>query len=554
MSLNIYRTDKELDDEYQEAVISGRKNEKNVKAALFNGFCIFLVCITLFLGYFAYQIYSAHIRLNNGAKTAAILDNKYTQVRDRTGTRYSVSYTFKVNERSYSGEGSLAKEPTTKNTTVVYDLSDPNNNKLENGEDFFERIGKTIVFALILGVIANFFTFGLKSAGKFSFRKSANQKTPITNKSEFRPEPNETPKQSKGFQLSSNSILWIEKELLKLNNEMWGEDRPPHDLKFLQSFPKTLLEKENLTTDDVAKVTEIFVNEIRKKNNKLEVPFRKPRVEFTKLLLNNEPGHIEFGEYETVIRIHPNYTHNPFALASILCHEIAHFVLDQNGLKKDNTNENEKLTDLFIFVCGQGLIHLQGILDITSENGQATENRLGYLSIEEMAYAHVRSSAQHGLSTTEIAPDYFSGKVFEEVKKAIDFLKIKNDKSASLAEIILCPNDHILRISTERKSQLIRCPKCKWEKEIWLYKTDQINYTIEKGVKDYNSDNFISALESFRKVQTIDKTHSMAYCWASRCLKKQGQKQDAIRELQKLLSFRPHDQMAQDEMKTLIYN
>jgi tetratricopeptide (TPR) repeat protein len=223
-------------------------------------------------------------------------------------------------------------------------------------------------------------------------------------------------------------------------------------------------------------------------------------------------------------------------------------------LRKDETSENEKLTDLFIFVCGQGLIHLQGIIDITSENGQTIENRLGYLTLEEMAYAHVRCSAQHGLLLSKIAPDYFSGKVFEEVKKAVDFLKVKNSKSPSLAEIILCPNNHILRISTERKSQLIRCPKCKWEKEVWLYKNDQVDYLMDKGIKDYDSGVFMPALETFRKVRTVDKSHSMACCWASRCLKKLGKKQDAVRELQRFLSLYPEDQIVQSEMKTLIYD
>jgi len=251
----------------------------------------------------------------------------------------------------------LTKEPTSKNVTVIYDTTDPSNNKLGGGKDFFEEIGQTIILALVLGVVANLVTWGLKLTGNFSFRKSVRQKNPITSKNPS-PQPikTEVPKRPNNFQISSKSILWIEKELLKLNSEMWGEERPPHDLQFLQSFPETLLKKDNLSANDVAEVAKILVNEIRKRINKLEIPFRKPRVEFTSLLPNNEPGHIEFGEYETVIRIHPNYTDNPFALASILCHEIAHFILDHNGLRKDDRNENEKLTDLFIFVCGQGLI------------------------------------------------------------------------------------------------------------------------------------------------------------------------------------------------------
>lgn len=553
MSLNINRTDKELEEEYQEAVISGQKNGKNVKVVLFTGFLIVIGGVTLTLAYFAYHIYSDHVRLNNGTKTTAILDNKYTEIRNRTGTKYEVSYSFTANEKKYSGEGYLTKEPVSKNVSVIYDPTDPSNNKLENGKDFYEETGETILFALILGIFANLFTWGLKSANKFSFRKSKQQtispkiSTPQTQNAG-------TKIQKKEFQLSSNDILWIEKEILKLNKEIWGEERPQHNTHFLQSFPKILLEKDNLSADDIAEVAKILVNETRKRINKLEVPFRKPRVEFTSFLPNNEPGYIEFGEYETIIRIHPNYKDNPFGLASILCHELAHFILDHNGLRKNNTQENEKLTDLFIFVCGQGLIHLQGIIDITTENNQTFENRLGYFSLEEMAYAHVRCSAQHSLSKEQISPNYFSGKVFEEVKKAIDFLNVKNRHSSQIAEIILCPNNHILRLSTDRKSQIIRCPKCKWEKEIWLHKSDQIENLLEKGIKEFDAGNFMQSLETFRKIQVIDKSYSMAYCRASRCLKKLGKKQDAIRELQKLLSFRPNDQLAQDEMKKLIYD
>lgn len=556
MSLNLNKSDQELEEEYREAVISGRKNEKNVKVILLTGLLIVLGGIPIILGYFTYQVYSSHIRLNNGTKTTAILDNKYTEVRsNRRGTKYEVSYSFTVNGKSYSGDNSLTNKPASTDATVIYDPTDPSNNKLEGGKDFFEETGETIILVLVLGLVANLFTWGIKSAEKLSFRKSTKQKSSTPSKSpSAQPRKTEVPKSSNSFQLSSNNILWIEKELSELNKEMWGEERPPHDLQFLQSLPETLLKKDNLSTSDIGEVAKILVNETRKRINKLEVPFRKPRVEFTSLLPNNEPGHIEFGDYETVIRIHPNYTDNPFALASILCHEIAHFILDHNGLRKDNRNENEKLTDLFIFVCGQGLVHLQGVVEITSENGRTIENRLGYLSLEEMAYAHVRCSAQRGLSYSKIAPDYFSGKVFEEVKKVIDFLKIKNSKSESLAEIILCPNNHILRISTERKSQLIRCPKCKWEKEVWLYKTDEVDCLIDKGIKDYDSCKFTTALEVFRKVQIVDKTHSLAYCWASRCLRKLERKQDAIRELQKLLSFCPDDQIVQDEMKTLIYD
>ncbi|MGI9035044.1 MAG: hypothetical protein ACR2GD_03285, partial [Pyrinomonadaceae bacterium] len=255
-----------------------------------------------------------------------------------------------------------------------------------------------------------------------------------------------------------------------------------------------------------------------------------------------------------IIRIHPDYADNPFALTSILCHELAHFILDHNGLRKNNQNENEKMTDLFVFRCGQGLIYLQGIHDVKSENGQTIESRLGYLSFEEMAYAHVRCASQHGILNSKILPNYFSGEVFRQVKMASDFLQIKNKTSEQLAEIVLCPNNHILRLSPEQKSHFIRCPKCGWKKEIWLHRKEHLEYLITRGKQSFETGALSQALEYFREAQNIDKKYSIAYCWGSRCLKKQGNHQEAIKELRKLLIICPDDETAQSEMKTLLYN
>ncbi len=187
------------------------------------------------------------------------------------------------------------------------------------------------------------------------------------------------------------------------------------------------------------------------------------------------------------------------------------------------------------------------------EEEEIIESRMGYLTLEEMAYAHVRCASQFGLREQGISPEYFRGKGFLEVKKAIKFLSIKNGSRTELAEIVLCPNNHILRFSPEKQSRVIRCPKCKWEKEIWMHKSDRLEALIAMGIKNYNAGELSTALEKFREAQKISRTHSPAYCWASKCLKKQGKHQDAIRELTKLLAISPEDLMAQNEMKNLIY-
>lgn len=354
------------------------------------------------------------------------------------------------------------------------------------------------------------------------------------------------------LRIGSIQILWIEKELLRLNKEIHGEERPPGDPEFLQRLPQSFLNKEILSSRDVEEFASYLVQETRKRIGKMEIPFRKPKVEFTKLLPNNEPGHIEFGWDETIIRIHPKYQEDTFGLAAVLCHELAHFILDHNGFRKDDTNENERLTDLFVFKCGQGLIYLQGILDADGSDDGTTTTILGYLSTEEMAYAHVRFASQVGFEKPAILPPYYRGRQFAEVQKACEFLQLQSGKKGELAEIILCPSNHVLRISSKKKAAKIRCPKCNWQDEVWIHRKDRESALMGEGVRAFECGKFEEALAFFRQAQKINKTNSEAYCWASRTLKQMGKHQDAIRELRKLLTISPNDAPAQAEMRKLI--
>lgn len=358
---------------------------------------------------------------------------------------------------------------------------------------------------------------------------------------------------AKPWQIPTQKVAWLEAELVRLNRELHNEERPPLELDFLQRFPKVLLEKDDLTAKDIETAVTDLVSQTKNRIGSLDVPFRKPRVILTTKLPTNEPGHIEFGNDETLIRIHPKYVEDPFALASILCHEIAHFILDHNGIRKSNVNENEKLTDFFVFKCGQGLIYLQGILDVHATQTHAVETKLGYLSLEEMAYAHVRCSSQYGLEETSILPNFLSPKLATQIKAAIKFLSLMTNGKTELAEMILCPNNHVLRISRKKPSSTIRCPKCDWRKEIWLRKKDESDSLVQQGRTEFDAGKYSTALEFFRKAQSIVGSDSHPYCLASRCLKKLGRHQDAIREIQKFLTKYPEDASAQEEMKGLIY-
>ena len=48
-------------------------------------------------------------------------------------------------------------------------------------------------------------------------------------------------------------------------------------------------------------------------------------------------------------------------ISSILCHEICHHVLSVQGIKEEDTLQNERLTDVCVFVCGLGSIYLRDV-------------------------------------------------------------------------------------------------------------------------------------------------------------------------------------------------
>lgn len=346
------------------------------------------------------------------------------------------------------------------------------------------------------------------------------------------------------------------KELLQLNLAIHGDDRPPrNDLDFFQRLPKVLLESDTLTSSHIAAAAEDLVRQTmlrlrRSGTREWDVPFRKPKVELTNFLPSHESGHIEFRDDQTVIRIHRRHVGDPFAVAAILCHEIAHFVLDHNGFRKVSRSENEKLTDLFVLACGQGIIYLQGIIDVPDEGDGWI--KLGYLSLEEVAYAHVRAASQYGLAEPAIVPDHFRGKGFSSARAALKYLKTKS--TSEISEIILCPKGHILRISRKRTLQSLRCPKCGWQTKMWLHKNDRSDFFVSAGKGHFDIGNYSGALESFREAQGIMKGNAEPFCWASRSLKKMGRHQDAIRELTKFLSAYPGEEIAEKEMKTLIYS
>ncbi|NCW87323.1 MAG: hypothetical protein EBV71_00325, partial [Chitinophagia bacterium] len=82
------------------------------------------------------------------------------------------------------------------------------------------------------------------------------------------------------------------------------------------------------------------------------------------------------------IEISSEYATKIKTMRSIMCHEVCHYILNHNGIRKNDTLENEKLTDVAMFVFGLGSIYLQGFN--LEENKYTRDNhKSSYLSENE---------------------------------------------------------------------------------------------------------------------------------------------------------------------------
>ncbi|NEO83614.1 MAG: hypothetical protein F6J87_05045 [Spirulina sp. SIO3F2] len=88
------------------------------------------------------------------------------------------------------------------------------------------------------------------------------------------------------------------------------------------------------------------------------------------------------------IRLSPRFFEDKPATLAILIHEVCHYILNNAGLRKEQTNENERLTDLCMFVCGFGPAFLNGYRRQPSQQDYRPGHRLGYLTDREYEFAN----------------------------------------------------------------------------------------------------------------------------------------------------------------------
>ena len=141
------------------------------------------------------------------------------------------------------------------------------------------------------------------------------------------------------------------------------------------------------TPPDMQGFVEATLAHIRRIAPKINAPRLTPRITI-------EPSSIWAGQFSeengwVKISVSANFLENPLATRAILCHEICHYVLGAAGIREKETRDNERLTDVAMFVFGLGEIFIAGY-ERRPIGDYRPGHRLGYLTSDEYAYVRDR--------------------------------------------------------------------------------------------------------------------------------------------------------------------
>jgi hypothetical protein len=152
------------------------------------------------------------------------------------------------------------------------------------------------------------------------------------------------------------------------------------------------------------KIIEAILNHVRLVAPGLSVPLRVPRVETGALI--EAGGQFNTSEGWVVVKLATHLLTDRRAVTAILAHELCHYILENSGIRESDVSENERLTDVCMFVCGLGLLFIEGYKRDVAYGEYRTGHRLGYLSDAEYNFLNryvreLRSSNSLRLLTTD---------------------------------------------------------------------------------------------------------------------------------------------------------
>jgi hypothetical protein len=144
-----------------------------------------------------------------------------------------------------------------------------------------------------------------------------------------------------------------------------------------------------LRSETVSKLTshpeyiKLLLRHVGKVAPNISVPMMPPRIVHEKLC--EAAGQFVEEDGWVKIAVGLQFFNDQASAYAILCHELCHYVLGANGIREASTLENERLTDVAMFVFGLGDIFLAGYKRTPSKQYRSG-HRLGYLTDEEYKF------------------------------------------------------------------------------------------------------------------------------------------------------------------------
>lgn len=172
----------------------------------------------------------------------------------------------------------------------------------------------------------------------------------------------------------------LEAQLRELASKAWATEKSLQQPQFL------LNPADFININSPVQVVEILIRHAKRTTPGFNVPQLVPRVLVTSIPF--AAGMFEVDEEGWVtIKVRSDFFQDKLAAQAILAHEVCHYILENSGIRKNNTESNEKYTDLCMFVCGFGEIFLAGYRRETAQQDYRPGHRLGYLTDDEYQFA-----------------------------------------------------------------------------------------------------------------------------------------------------------------------
>jgi hypothetical protein len=189
--------------------------------------------------------------------------------------------------------------------------------------------------------------------------------------------------------LGRNTPSWqasTVRDLDRLATVAWRVRGAPEDLRFLLD-PRYCPTAS--TIQNIEKALELLYQHARQWAAGFDVPFRVPNVRLPFAKFNEAPGLYRVDEEGYVsIEISPALLQHPDSVLAVLAHEACHHILDLSGMNTHQSEVDEPLTDLAMFICGFGQVFMNGRSYLAAADSQWRSTHLGYLTEEQYNFAY----------------------------------------------------------------------------------------------------------------------------------------------------------------------